>query len=184
MRRCIFRAVILAGIAIAVAAYAQPARHWGQFWGTWVWQISGYTSGDTIPTLVTFHIDGTVTTSAGNMFGTTPNAPTRVTAFHGVWERTGWQSAGGTTLFLIFSATGGLTAWGRSRSSLEFSADFDHLNGKVFVERLPCAAGPPVSCPDPLDPAAKWVPSPDMPRDGFTVSGARLNRVAAGPLNP
>ena len=101
---------------------------------------------------------------------------------YGVWERTGWNSLGGTVNFLIFDApTGTLKAIGRARSSLLFSDDFDHFQGKMFVESLPCPSGPP-SCPDPLDPAAKWVAQPGMPSDGISVSGTRLERVAAAPL--
>jgi hypothetical protein len=118
------------------------------------------------------------------MFGAVPTATTRATPFHGVWERTGWQSIGGTSLYLIFNAAGGLTVLGRSRSSLQFADDFDHFQGKMFVETLPCSAGPPLTCPDPLDPAAKWAPFPNMPPDGYPVTGARLDRVPAGPLQP
>ena len=35
--------------------------------------------------------------------------------------------------------------------------DFDSFQGKMFLETLPCAAGPPVSCPDPQAANAKWV---------------------------
>jgi hypothetical protein len=94
--------------ACTVAANAQgrsPFSRWGQFWGTWVWQTS-YPSGNVIPALVTYHIDGTVTGSDGTIFGVSASATTRVTPMHGVWERTGWQSLGGTSLYMIFNATG------------------------------------------------------------------------------
>jgi hypothetical protein len=74
---------------------------------------------------------------------------------------------------------------GRVRSSLQFADDFESFQGKMFVETLPCTAGPPLSCPDPLDPAAKWtVATPTQPKDGFPVTAVRVARVAAGPLQP
>lgn len=188
MRRLILR--VTAGIVLATAtitANAQSGRasllsRWGQFWGTWVWQTT-YPSGNVIPTMVTYHIDGTITASDGTMFRVQPSATTRATPMQGVWERTSWQSLGGTSLYLTFNATGGLTAWGRARSSLQFADDFDHFQAKMFVETLPCASGPPVTCPNPQDAAAKWVPVPNLPPDGFPVTGTRLDRVPAGPLH-
>lgn len=74
-------------------------------------------------------------------------------------------------------------ALARSRSSLQFADDFESLQGKMFVEMLPCNAGPPVSCPDPLDPAAKWIlANPAQPKDGFPVTAVRVARVPAAPL--
>ncbi|MBZ5622226.1 MAG: hypothetical protein LAQ69_26380 [Acidobacteriia bacterium] len=168
--------------ASAVAAEPQQSRafgRWGQVWGTWVW-----TTNNQIPALLTLHLDGTVSVSDGRMFGgLQPNSTTRLSPLHGVWERTGFQSIGGTSLYLIFDATTGLlTAWGRSRTSITFADDFDHFQGKMFVETLPCAAGPPVSCPDPQATGAKWVANPSMPPDGFPISATRLERVPAGPL--
>ena len=120
--------------ASAVAAEPQQSRafgRWGQVWGTWVW-----TTNNQIPALLTLHLDGTVSVSDGRMFGgLQPNSTTRLTPLHGVWERTGFQSIGGTSLYLIFDATTGLlTAWGRSRTSITFADDFDHFQGKMFVE--------------------------------------------------
>ena len=185
MRGAVVAAVVLA--AASVAAEPQQARgpfdRWGQVWGTWVWRIH---VSPTIanPSLVTLHIDGTVSVTDGNMFGS-PTAASRryLTPAHGVWVRTGWQSVGGTSLYLISDATtGALVAWGRARTSLTFADDFDSFQGRVFVETLPCAAGPPVSCPDPLSADAKWAANPNMPPDGFPVSATRLERVPAGPL--
>jgi len=190
MRRFILFSAIAVGLAaVAVAADAQISRstpfgRWGQVWGTWVF-LTTYPSGNVIPTLVTYHLDGAITGSDGTMFGVLSSATVRITPLHGVWERTGFQSIGGTSLYLVFNATGGLIGWGRARSSLQFADDFDSFQGKMFVETLPCTLGPPVSCPDPQDPAAKWVvANPAMPKDGFPVSGARVVRVPAGPLQP
>jgi hypothetical protein len=99
---------------------------------------------------------------------------------HGVWERTGWQSIGGTSLYVVFDATtGAVMKYGRARSSLQFAGDFNSFKGKIFIESLICAT--PLTCPNPLDPAAKWDPNPTMPFDGFTVTGQRLERIAAAP---
>ena len=178
-----YAGVITLMIAVsAVVAEPQqfgPFSRWGQVWGTWVW-----TTDNRIPSLVTFHLDGTVSVSDGRMFGgVQPNSTTRLTPLHGVWERTGFQGIGGTSLYLIFDATTGvLLRWGRSRTSITFADDFDHFQGKMFGESLSCEPGPPVSCPDPQDPGAKWTPNPNTPPDGFPISGTRLKRVAAGPL--
>ena len=179
--------IALALFVAGVAAEAQQARgpfsHWGQVWGTFVWrtQVSSTIAN---PSLLTLHIDGTVSVSTGDMFGSPAAANRRfATPLHGVWERTGWQSVGGTSLWLTSdSATGASLAWGRMRTSLTFSDDFNSFQGKGFIETLPCAPGPPVNCPDPLAAEAKWVPNPNMPQDGFPVSGARVERVPAGPL--
>ena len=188
MRKLILSSAIAAGLAAAtIAANAQTSRslafgHWGQVWGTFYF-LTTYPSGNVIPTFVTYHVDGTITGSDGTMFGAMPTATTRITPFHGVWERTGFQSIGGTSFYLVFNATGGLSALGRVRSSLQFAEDFESFQGKMFVEMLPCTQGPPVSCPDPLDPAAKWsVATPTQPKDGFSVSAVRVARVPAGPL--
>ncbi|MBZ5617765.1 MAG: hypothetical protein LAQ69_03365 [Acidobacteriia bacterium] len=184
MRRFIMYTVAIAliGVVSGVAAEPQQSRafgRWGQVWGTWVWTINNQ-----LPALVTLHIDGTVSVSDGRMFGgLQPNSTIRLTPLHGVWERTGFQSIGGTSLYLLFDATTGvLLAWGRSRVSITFADDFDHFQGKMFVETLPCAAGPPVSCPDPLAAGAKWVPNANVPADGLPISATRLERVPAGPL--
>ena len=172
---------------VRFAAEAQQARgpfgSWGQVWGTFVWRTH-VSSAIVIPSLLTLHIDGTVSVSAGDMFGS-PTAANRryITPLHGVWERTGWQSVGGTSLWLISdAATGAIQGWGRARTSLAFSDDFQRIDGRMFTETLLCAAGPPVSCPDPQDPGATWVRNPNMPPEGFSISGTRLVRVPAGPL--
>ncbi len=190
MRRLILFCAAALGLAFATpAADAQTSRsiwsgHWGQVWGTFYF-LTTYPNGNVIPTLVTYHVDGTITGSDGTMFGAMPTATVRITPLHGIWERTGFQSIGGTSLYLVFNAAGGLTAVGRARSSLQFADDFESFQGKMFVEMLSCTAGPPVSCPDPLDPAAKWVlANPAQPRDGFPVAAVRVARIPAGPLQP
>jgi hypothetical protein len=138
-----------------------------------------------LPALVTLHVDGTVSVADGTMFGgILPGSTRRMTPLHGVWVRTGWQSIAGTSLYLIFDTTSGLiSAWGRARTTLQFADDFNSFQGKMFAETLACAPAPvaasPVSCPNPLDPAAKWVPQEN---GGFDVSGTRIAVVSPGSL--
>ena len=187
MRHFIVRGFVIAFALAAAALPAQPQQlggrmsHWGQIWGTWVWRTG---IGTTLPSLTTIHVDGTVSVSDGTMFGgIRPNSTTRLTPLHGVWERTGWQSFGGTSLWLVFDATTGLlTSWGRVRVSAQMADDFNSFQGKAFVEYLACSTGTPVNCPDPLDPMATWVPITGAPPDGIPISGTRVERVPAGPL--
>ena len=172
-------AAALCASAETQAVHTNLSSHWGQIWGTYVWQTQ-MGSGNHLPALITFHIDGTITGSDGSMFGAL-NPKIRTTPLHGVWERTGWQSIGGTSLYLVLDAsTGAVLKYGRARSSLQFDGDFNSFQGKFFIETLTCLT--PFTCPDPLDPAASWEANPTMPADGFPVSGRRLDRVAAVPL--
>ena len=56
------------------------------------------------------------------------------------------------------------------------SAELSHPD----VRHVVCPT--PFTCRDPLDPAAVWQPHPTMPPDGFTVTGKRLEHMAAEPL--
>ena len=65
MRRHIVRTLGVMAMAVftTAAAYSQgfTSGRWGQFWGTWIWQTQaapGMTL--TLPALITFHVDGTV----------------------------------------------------------------------------------------------------------------------------
>ena len=166
-------------LAVASTVTAQNSQH-PQIWGTYVWQTQ--TTMGPAPSVLTLHIDGTSSLSDGNMFGGS-NPANRLTPGRGVWERTGDHSFGGTSLWLIADATTGVVKrFGRSRVTAEF-VDFDHFQGKLFVETLACPT--PFTCPDPLTaPASAWVASPAMPTGGFSISAARLERVPAGPLQP
>jgi hypothetical protein len=149
-------------------------------WGTWVWRTNLPIPNASLPALVTLHVDGTMTGSDGVMFGGPPSQDgTRMSPIQAVWEPTGWRRIGGTGLWLTFDQSGKLTGFGRSRSDLRLSRDGEQLEGEMFLETLKCTT--PVSCPDPLDPAAVWVPN-NPP--SFTVSAKRLHRVPAGPLVP
>ena len=170
-------ALLAAAVAVNVDAQNGQNPH---MWGTYVWLTQ--TAMGPAPSLVTLHSDGTVSLSDGAMFGGI-NAANRLIPGRGVWERTGDHSFGGTTLWLVAdAATGAVRRFGRSRTAVEF-VDFDHFQGTMFIETLICLTQ--FTCPDPLTaPAAAWVPSPGMPPGGFPISGARLERVPAGPLQP
>ena len=181
------RIVVAAAAALAITTISAPAQgsaisRWGQVWGTWVHQVQ-LGPGMQMPALITFNIDGTVTGAPGLMFGGIPNATVTFTPVFGVWQKTAGKSIAGTSLLMVFDRTSGvLIGFRRSRSSLDFSDDFNGYNGMEFLENLACAS--PVTCPDPLDPNAAWEPETNMPPTGFAVSGTRLEPVKSGPLQP
>lgn len=184
MRRWMLSLMAVAAVLVAVSSlWPASAQSAGAVpWGSWAWRTHLAPTAS-LPALVTFHADGTVTGSDGLMFGGLPGSPTRMSPIHGVWEHTGRHSIGGTSLYLVFDAPSGvLIAIGRARSSLHFVTDFDHLQGRMFLESLPCPS--PVACPDPLAEDAGWISYPGMPPDGFAVSATRVHRVPAGPLVP
>jgi hypothetical protein len=87
---------------------------------------------------------------------------------HGVWERTGARQVGGTSLWLVFDAPSGvLVAIARCRTSLEVTRNGEGLDGKMFLEMLPCNG--PLGCQDPLDPEAEWLPYPNLPPSGSVI---------------
>jgi len=183
MHRHILKMAALAAVLVSTAAAADSRvlaiGNWGQVWGTWIW----YTQvgpGVAMPALITFHADGTIT--GVDSSSAVPNTTANESPLQGVWERTGWQSIGGTSLlFMTDPQTGVLVALGRSRSSLTFSGDFNQFQGTMYFETVGCPAGPP-SCPDPLASSTKWMPMPGMPPNGFPVNGTRLQRIPTGPL--
>src|SRR5579871_1187854 len=192
MNRHTFSTLVLAAALVGAAAAADSTATWigkspnpgpqlAKVSGTWLWH-SQPAPGIYMPALITYHLDGTITgaDSAGGM----PQSAIRTGPLHGVWVRTGANSIGGTSIMFLFDAYSGvLMAFARARSSLQFSDDSSQFQGKMFLERMPCPAGPP-SCPDPLDPATMWMPWPGMPVDGFPVTGSRLLGLPSGPLRP
>ncbi len=125
--------------------------------GTWYWETIMPTGG-ALPSVLVFHSDGTVVASGGIAFGGIPTNPYRYTPFQGVWERMGPHKFRATFYSLRFDgASGLLVGVARKRTEFWFAGDFDHFDGTMLLDVLPCAT--PVSCPDPLSaPAAAWQP--------------------------
>jgi hypothetical protein len=125
--------------------------------GVWYWQ--NVMADGVLPSLLTFHNDGTVTCSDALAFGGIPATmnPFTLTPFYGVWERMGPLEYTATWLSLAFSrGTGILSGIVRSRANFTFAADFDHIAGTMFVDLLVCPSF--LTCPDPLEPTAVWAP--------------------------
>ncbi len=90
---------------------------------------------------------------------------------HGVWERTGPKSFGGTSLYMRYNSDGKLVGFTRARTALHFVDDPDHIMGVMHVENgAPCVGTPPV-CEDPLSPDTVWTGAPVL------ISGTRIHRV-------
>lgn len=139
--------------------------------GTWAWSTHR-PSGGTLPALVTYHKDGTISGSDGVMFGINfPPAfnPNLASGLHGVWERTGPRSFRGMSLYLQFAPDGNVIGWGRARSELQFVGDEDHIEGTMYLDSLPCPT--PFTCPDPV--ASAWTSTITR----RAVSAVRLSRV-------
>ena len=151
------------------------------FSGTWVHNVQ-IAPGLNAPALVTIHSEGTMNISSAFMFGM-PGFPFRFSPIHSVWKRTGPRSMVATSIFFVFDADGVLLRYQRNRCPLKFSHDFDSYSGVEFMETLDCPGGI-FSCPDPLDPAAKWIPDPSAPLTGSPATGKRVKVVLPGPLNP
>jgi hypothetical protein len=152
--------------------------------GVWYWQnnLDMYFVGAVLPSILTFHEDGTVSCSDALAFGGTPTNMNRYTPFYGVWERRGHHEFMATFLTLRFDTTLGniLVGVGRSRVKFEFTSDFDHFAGTMHLDFLPCPAGPYgfLMCPNPL--LAKdtdWQPwSLTSPSD-YSFKAARVSVV-------
>lgn len=180
MRRFVLPIVML--VMVAAPLCAQPAgpasapRAAAQPWGTWYWvtDISAMTgtSGTSLPTVITFHENGTLACAEGNSFGGFPGAAFVYSAGLGTWERARRGTFNATRLGFVFDkASGVLKGIGRSRFTFQLARDFDEITGTLFVETLPCSAGP-MACPDPLDPDAVWVPA--SPLGGFPATARRM----------
>ena len=175
MRRFVHTAaaamVALAFFTISCAAQGIPTNRPGQFWGTYLHQMQ-VGPGMSMPVLITFHIDGTVTGASAVMFSGLPGAPARYSPVFGIWRRTDSNSIATTGMFMAFdAATGVLTGFARSRARLDFSDGFNSYTGSEYLEVTPCAS--PLAC-NPLDPNAVWTPLAGMPPTGFTSTGTRL----------
>jgi hypothetical protein len=151
-RKCL----ILPAVAILALVYAgtvsnahqeegyQPAGAWG-------WTITSPLGS--APAFVTLHHNGTVSVSAASMFNTSSGG--KLSPGHGVWERTGPKSFGGTTLYMVFDPSGNLAGLLRARTALNFAGDPDHMEGVMYQENASCADSPS-GCADPLSPDLVW----------------------------
>jgi hypothetical protein len=179
MRR-LFLIVVLTLVVAPLGA--QPAGQWyrpdspAQPWGTWYWvtDISAMTgiNGTSLSTVITFHEDGTLACAEGNSFGGFPGAALAYSTGLGTWERERRGTFKATRLGFVFDkATGVLKGIGRSRFTFQYAGHFDEITGTLFVETLPCSAGP-MFCPDPFDPDAVWTPA--SPPTGFPATARRV----------
>jgi hypothetical protein len=173
-------AAACAALSLPAPARAQDADT--QFKGSWIHYLnaSGLPSGPYLPTLITFHADGTMNASSSLMFGSPamPAAPLRYSPIHAVWEKIGPKSIAVTSLFFSFDPDGRMTGYQRNRIVLELGDDRDTYTGLLYLDALPCGAIGVFSCPNPLDPTASWMPNPNMPQGGYRVTGYRLKLVA------
>ena len=184
MRSSVWRSLCVGAAACAVLSLAVPSQAQNsdnQFTGSWIHYLNatGSETGPYLPTLITFHADGTMNASSSLMFGSPamPAAPLRYSPIHAVWEKIGRKSIAVTSLFFSFSPEGLMTGYQRNRIVLQLSRDRDTYTGLLYLDVLPCANGV-FSCPDPLDPSADWTPNPNMPPGGYQVTGYRIKVVA------
>lgn len=170
-------AVPLCILPLGAAADETPAMP--QPPGTWV-LLELLPSGAALPAMMTIHQDGTFVVSGIHMFGGLPGSTQRLTPLQGVWERTGPRAFRATGLHLVFDAfTSLLIGFSRVRAAIEFPAgSTNELQGIAFQDFLACPT--PVTCPDPQDPSAQWMPDPLA--SSAPVSAKRLRMVETGPL--
>ena len=167
-----WKCLILPAVAILALVYAgsvSSAQEEGyQPAGAWGWTITSQT-GVVAPALVTLHHNGTVSVSAASMFKTGDGGT--LSPGHGVWERTGPKSFGGTTLYMRFDSSGVLEGFLRARTALNFADDPDHTEGVMYQETASCVDSPS-GCEDPLSPDLVW-------KNGrfAQVSGTRILRL-------
>ena len=184
MNRKVFLAIMLFMALGMIGLLGQPASTQGPegavLTGVWSWHVVlppamfGPNAG--MPSVVTFHNDGTVFWSDGLAFGGLPLAygPYTYTPFYGVWERTGPHEFRLT--FLPCASTGQMDyspascAYGRS-SLLQMILTISP--GRITWITLACPT--PLTCPNPLTaPNASWVPWPTGP---ISFHAARISVV-------
>lgn len=176
------RVLLLTGVAALGIGGATLTRAQGgevesvQPWGTYLHQVN--TGARSVPVLITANRDGTLTGVISLLFNAGGGAA-KEGPIHGIWQRTGPKTVGVTTLFFIFNSIGNMIAYERTRASLTFNDGFQSYEGTEILEQSPCNTS--MGCPDPLDPATVWTSSPDMPLDGYAVSGKRLQFVPVAP---
>jgi hypothetical protein len=164
MNRKVFLAAALFIALGMIGLLGQPATTQGPegavMTGVWYWQ--NVFGPGVLPSILTFHNDGTVLCSDALAFGGIPDNPFTLTPLYGVWERTGPQEYTATWLCLCFYRTaplGMLAGIVRSRANFAFAGDFDHIAGTMSVDLLLSDYTSdlfPLNCPDPLAPDAAW----------------------------
>jgi hypothetical protein len=164
---------------------SHPAAALGQegavLTGVWYWEnIIPVFPGAVLPSILTFHNNGTCVCSDALAFGGLPTNTNRYIPFQGVWERIGPHKFRAMWLVLRFdAATGALLGVGRSRATFAFSTDFDHFEGSMHLDFLPCPAGPFgfLMCPNPLlAQEGDWQPWSATGSD-FSFKAARVSVV-------
>jgi len=169
MKRNVFLAAALFLALGMIGLVGQPATTQGPegavMTGVWYWQNT--VTGGILPSVLTFHNDGTVFCSDALAFGGIPTAmnPFYYTPFYGVWERTGPHAYTATWLSIPFyrdaPLTGLVAGIVRVRANFAFVGDFDHITGTMTGEARfsdTTSQSFPLNCPDPLAPGAAWAP--------------------------
>ncbi len=148
------------------AAVAADAQTLAGTYVTWL-QIA---PGVRLPSLQTYHSDGTWICSESMMFGGVPGNTYRFTPCHGVWERTGPGAFAITGMGMVFDGGSGLLiGFTRARATASFTSnEANQLSGAVRLELLLCPS--PFACPDPLAADAQWLPAPAYPPSMAVVS--------------
>lgn len=178
LARAVATGVCATGLALLPApqARAQEHQHPGEVrtgvvpsgvgqhqpWGTWLFRMHLPTGGD-IPFISTMSQEGSTVSSSSLMYGGLPGfASTWSSAIHDIWERNGPNAIKVTSFNLMFNAGNAPTAPGkllgfvRSRATMAFDGDGDHMVGVMDNEFLACPT--PLTCPDINDPNAVWTP--------------------------
>jgi hypothetical protein len=153
--------------------------------GGWVWwtELGG---GMRVPAVMSFGVDGNVIVSDVAMFGGVFFNPFRISPMHGVWAKSARNRIQSTSYWMVYTPifdptnTAGLNnlaGFGRVRAELQSNGP-DQMAGVFWLDFLPCAS--PLACPDPLDPAAAWVPYPTVGAVvPIPVTAVRMKPVAA-----
>ncbi len=169
MKRNVLLAAALFLALGMIGMLSHPATAYGQegavLTGVWYWQND--VSPGILPSVLTFHNDGTAFCSDALAFGGIPTAmnPFNFTPFYGVWQRTGPHAYSATWLSIPFYRAAPLTGFVagivRVRANFAFADDFNHFAGTMTGEvLLSDTTSPlfPLNCPDPLAPDAAWAP--------------------------
>ena len=166
--------LVVAALLLISPSAVNGADNWSVV-GTWVvW--SEIQPGSRVPSLHTYHQDGTITSSDVFSFGGLPGVPIRNTPLYGVWEKTKPNAYACTYLSLVYDAASSLfIGFLRARAELSFTGnDTNEIPAAIHIDFLSCQT--PVSCPDPKAPDAAWMPLPGFPST-FKATATRLSLV-------